>query len=462
MNAGAQALAPAALTGRRAVVLGLGRFGGGIAAVRHLARHGARVVGTDLRTADELPEAVAALSGLDVELVLGGHEGAGLADADLVVVNPAVPPDAPPVVRARAAGALLTSEVELFAAAAPCRLAAVTGTQGKSSTTTFAVQALAAAGRRALAGGNLGGSLLDRLDDLRADDIAVLELSSYQLAALGRPPRSARPFEAVAVTNVLADHLERHGGTAGYAAAKRRILELVDADGLVVLPDGPGTCATWSAARVERFDPAPDAAFAGRHDLPGFQAPNLRAALALARELVGGTGSDTRGPLDAIAAGALRPFAAPPHRLERLPDLFGAAVWDNGVSTTPDSTAAALWGFEGPVVLVAGGRAKNLTLEPLLDAARDRVRLAVCFGEGAATLAGALAGAGVATRTVTGVEEAVAVAARALRAGDVLVFSPACASFDTHPNFRERAHAFRRALEAARRGSDERAGSLSS
>ncbi|WP_419186289.1 UDP-N-acetylmuramoyl-L-alanine--D-glutamate ligase [Rohdeia mirabilis] len=471
-------LEPSALAGRRAVVMGLGRFGGGVGAVRYLLACGARVVGTDLRSAAELPEALRELDGLDVELILGEHRERDFEEADLVVVNPAVPPSAPLLNRARAAGTRLASEIELFTAAAPCRLVGVTGTQGKSSTTAFTAELLRRTGLDARAGGNLGGSLLGALAELRPAGVVVLELSSYQLEGLGRPVALARPFEAVAVTNVEADHLERHGTLASYAAAKRRILELLDpTHGVAVLPAGPGPCADWDlpagdavarAHRTVRFDPnaTPDelvVSCAGESStvpgpaalgLPAFQAANLRAALALCDAL--GVGRA------AVAALGVAPLTAPAHRLERLADLGGASVWDNGVSTTPDSTAAALRSLDAPVVLIAGGRAKNLPTQVLADAARGTVRAAFTFGDAAVAFAELLATGGVATTACPTLEAAVDAAAAALRPGDALLFSPACASFDTHANFRERALAFRAALERARARSEERGGALSS
>jgi UDP-N-acetylmuramoylalanine--D-glutamate ligase len=476
-------LEPAALNGRRAVVMGLGRFGGGVGAVRYLLACGAHVVGTDLRSAAELPEAVHDLDGLDVELVLGTHRERDFEEADLVVVNPAVPPTAPLLRRAHASGTRLTSEIELFTAAATCRLVGITGTQGKSSTTAFTAELLRRTGANARVGGNFGGSLLGALAELRPTDVVVLELSSYQLEGLGRPVALARPFEAVSVTNIEADHLERHGSLASYAAAKRRILELLDpALGVAVLPAGPGPCSTWEspagepladdpvvgAHRVVRFDPS-----ATPHDLaltiagepctvpgpaalglPAFQAANLRAALALCDGL--GLGRA------AVAGLAAAPLSAPAHRLERLADLGGASVWDNGFSTTPDSTAAALESLDAPVVLIAGGRAKNLPTQVLADAARGTVRAAFTFGDAAVAFAELLATGGVATTACPTLEAAVDAAAAALRPGDALLFSPACASFDTHANFRERALAFRAALERARARSEERGGALSS
>jgi len=438
--------------------MGLGRFGGGLGAAQYLLRCGARVLGTDLRRAEELPEAVSALAGHAIELRLGEHREEDFADADVVVANPAVSPRHPLLERARASGATVVGEVELFMAATRAALIGITGTQGKSSTTTFTAQLLAGSGRRAQAGGNLGGSLLEHVETLGPDEWVVLELSSYQLEALGRPPALARPFRSVAVTNIELDHLERHGDLAGYAAAKERILELCGADSVAWLPSGPGPCASWRArsGRVARFDPSagdddvalPDGTLLPgpqRLGLPAFQAANLRLAYALVHEL----GVPAR-ELERCSA-ALVP---PQHRLERLGDLGGAAVYDNGVSTTPDSTASALASLRVPVVLLVGGKLKDLPTEPLVAACRGRVREAVTFGAAAEILAARLEAGGVPARVGGALERAVPVAAGLVRPGEALVFSPACASFDAYPNFKERAAAFRAALEAARAAAD--------
>lgn len=454
----AHRLSRAGLADRRVVVMGLGRFGGGVGAALYVLHCGARVIGTDLRHAHELPEAVAALAHTNVELRLGRHDEADFEEADVVVANPAVRPDHPLLERARSSGALVTSEVELFIAAARCNLIGITGTQGKSSTTTFVAQLLTSAGRRAHAGGNLGGSLLEHVDTLGPDEWVVLELSSYQLEALGSPPANERPFRALAVTNVELDHLERHGDLAGYAAAKRRVLELAGDDTVAWLPDGPGPCANWTAprGRIARFDPQPSALdlvlTTGEHapgpstlGLPAFQAANLRLAFGLVR----GLGLS----IDEVRRGAVS-LAPPPHRLERLPDLAGAAVWDNGVSTTPDSTASALASIDAPVVLLVGGKLKELPLEPLVDAARRNTRVAVTFGAAGEHLAQVLARGGVCAEVGGDLRRAVAIAAGHVRPGDALLFSPACASFDAFPNFKERAFTFRAALEEVRRAAD--------
>lgn len=450
----------AGLAGERALVMGLGSFGGGAGAARYLARQGCEVTVTDLRPAAELGPALDSLGGLDVRLRLGAHAEEDFDTAALVVVNPAVPPTSPWIERARSAGARITSEIELLLEAAPARICAVTGTQGKSSTCRMTADLLAAAGMPVRLGGNIGGSLLDDVEEMGSEEVLVLELSSYQLAALSAPDRLGARVEAVGITNVLADHLERHGSLDAYAAAKRRILALLAPGGRAILPAYDERCAGWQPARGERVNLWPAGAPHGgqglfleeglfRHGeeclgrvedlaVPGrFQRENALMALGLAHTLGAAPDDLARG------VGELRGLA---HRVEDLGLLGGRRVVDNAVSTTPDSTRSALGAMQRGCVLLAGGKAKGLPLDELARAAADRVGLAVCFGEAGNDLAAALTTAGVPTRRVATVEEAVHTAYAEAPPGAELLFSPACASFDAYPNFQARAHAFRAAL----------------
>jgi UDP-N-acetylmuramoylalanine--D-glutamate ligase len=346
-------------SGARVTVMGLGLFGGGAAVARALARRGARVTVTDRRGERELAPALAEIADLGLELALGGHRARDFTRADLVVANPAVPPGAPELAAARAAGVPVSSEAALFLASCPSRLVLVTGTQGKSSVCNALAQLFGACGTTAHLGGNVGRPLLDRVEELAPEDVVVLELSSYQLEALppaaswrGRAPR----VEAVCVTNVLADHLERHGSVAAYREAKRRVLELLPGSGgVAVLPAGDPELATpaWRPAGARRVEV--HAAPCGRGldvaggvfrldgealghardvRLPGaFQRANVLLALGLARL----AGADP-GRLARAVAGVV----GLPHRLEDLGCFAGHRVWDNGVSTTPDSTEGVL------------------------------------------------------------------------------------------------------------------------
>ncbi len=456
------AAAPAAhraLAGKRVLVMGLGSFGGGAGAVRYLAGLGARVVATDMRPAAGLARTLAELGDLPVEFVLGEHRRADFEAAEIVVVNPAVRPGDPLLAAARAAGARLTSEIELFLEAVRARVVAITGTQGKSSTTHLTHALLAGCGRRAHLGGNIGASLLPALPTIHEGDFVVLELSSYQLEALGGTGTAARA-EAVAVVNVLQDHLERHGTLEAYAAAKRRILELLRPGGHALLPLDDARCASWTVAGT-RLDFSTSDTGHGLHlragefrldgevlarvedlALPGdFQRANALVALGLARVL---------GLEAAALARALPTVRGLEHRLQDLGSVRERRVIDNAVSTTPDSTVSALLALPPGTVLVLGGRQKRLPLTELCAVARARVAHAVAFGEAGPVFAAALREAGVPVEVAASVEEAVPLAlARGARGAHVL-FSPAGSSFDAYANFQERAAAFRAALQALR------------
>jgi UDP-N-acetylmuramoylalanine--D-glutamate ligase len=444
--------------GRAALVMGLGSFGGGAGAVRYLAALGARVLVTDQRPAERLQGALRELQGLDnVRFVLGAHRAADFEAAEVVVVNPAVRPADPLLKTARAAGAHLTSEIELFLEAVRSRVVAITGTQGKSSTTHATHALLARCGRRAHLGGNIGVSLLPALPGIEREDFVVLELSSYQLEALSGSAAAARA-EAVAVVNILADHLERHGTIEAYAAAKQRILELLRPGGTAVLPGDDARFAEWRfAGRRIRFSAQREDVELRLHDgafcwenvplarvadlaLPGnFQQVNALVALGLAHCL---------GLAPEELSRALPQVRGLEHRLQDLGLFSGRRVIDNAVSTTPDSTISALRALPHGTVLVLGGRLKSLPLEELASVARERVAHAVAFGEGGPNFAAALRAGGIPVDVVATVEEAVARALQRGVPGANVLFSPAGSSFDAYGNFEERAAAFRAAVRA--------------
>ncbi|MBJ01517.1 MAG: hypothetical protein CMK00_01460 [Planctomycetes bacterium] len=514
--------------GRPVTVMGLGLFGGGAAVARYLARAGGQVTVTDLRPAEVLAPALAELAGLDISWHLGGHREDDFTDAALVVANPAVPPDSPFLTAARGAEVPITSELALFLPACRATLALVTGTQGKSSTCQFLADLLGAAPLAGTVhlGGNIGRSLLDELPLLGERDVVVLEVSSYQLAALSpgecRAIRAAGRVRAVAITNILEDHLERHGSPEAYAAAKARVLELLAPDGTALLPardsrlgtdapearrggarrpsdleaspaGSPRETIAFGRGRAgesfprlrlaegELYDGETRLGNAGDLPLRGlFQADNLLLAAGLARVL---------GLAPETIAGAISGLRGLPHRMEPLepdgtprrpyspqtrsnsptpesadrpgptgagnaaestagPGATGAGplVIDNGVSTTPDSTLSALRSCSPPVILLLGGRDKGLSFDELIAAARGRVRLVLCFGEAAPSLATRFLEGGLETEIHRELTAATRAARSAAGPEDTLLFSPACSSFDAFNNFRDRAEAFRAAL----------------
>jgi len=452
--------------GRAVTVMGLGLFGGGTTVARFLARHGARVTATDTRNERELAPAIEALSGLDVRFVLGEHRTEDFTDTTLVVANPAVSPTSPYLAAATARGVPITSETALFLELCPARIAAVTGTQGKSSTCNTLAQLLEASGIPCRLGGNIGRSLLEAALEMSERDLVVLEMSSYQLEVLPRalrgrdgPPR----VEVACVVNVMADHLERHGTLDAYADAKKRLLELPAAvGGRAVLSAEDPRIAAWDVPGVTRVDVFPtrasdrglnfrDGRFRLHREslgrvsdlrLPGtFQHVNTLMSLGMARLL---------GAEPERLAAALPQVGALPHRLEDLGLVRGVRVWDNGVSTTPDSTLGVFPSLPKGFTLLVGGKAKNLPLDELVEASRGAVARVVTFGSAARLFADAYTTGGFEAHATATVEEAVARAFELARPGEHLLFSPACASFDQYLNFQDRAMAFRRAVDRLR------------
>jgi len=460
--------------------MGLGLFGGGVGAARWLARNGAEVVAVDLRDAATLAPAVEALAGSGVEVRLGPHEARDFEGSELIVANPAVAPHNPWLRRARAAGVTITSEVELFLERCPAPIAAVTGTQGKSSTSSWLAAFLAPSARRVHLGGNIGGSLLEALGSIEVEDRVVLELSSYQLEALA--PRPA--LDLAIITNVLADHLERHGDVAGYRRAKARILDLVAPGGAAFVPralagrppfDRPAhshphshpqrdveivvhsasceeeapemrSAITLVGGRFHAF--GEDLAEVESLGLPGrFQRANVLVALAGARRL--------GVPAEALAR-LVPTLVGLPHRVEELGWRSGVRVIDNGVSTTPDSTIAALdepsltpAGSARALTVLLGGAAKrDLALDEMARALAARDALCIVFGAAAEALAEACDAARARWERAPDAVAATALALARTPRGGTLLFSPACASFDAWPNFEARARAFRAALPA--------------
>lgn len=432
------------------LVAGLGRFGGGAGAVRYFAERGARVLVTDMAAPETLATSLATLADLEFETVLGEHRREDFERAELVVANPGMRPDHELLTAARAAGAVVTSEVELFLERASAPFVAVSGTQGKSSTVTMLADLLRAAGRRVHLGGNVGGSLLSALDE--SPDLFVLELSSYQLEALGPDVGTRVEARAVALTNVLADHLERHGSLDRYRSAKARILELAQEPTHRFLPVGLFPARAARRFRAEASDEAELTITRGQFrygttvlgevrdlPLPAFQRENALVALGLAFEL--GVEAQT-------LAATLGTLTAPEHRMQDLEPHRGRRIVDNGVSTTPDSTISALELLPAKTVLLVGGKAKDLPLDQLVELAERRETHVVAFGADGPRLARVLNEGGARAELVVDFDRAVERAVRRTPIGGTLLFSPACASFDAFSNFRERALRFRETLRA--------------
>ncbi|MBI4563574.1 MAG: UDP-N-acetylmuramoyl-L-alanine--D-glutamate ligase [Planctomycetes bacterium] len=450
------------LKGARVTVMGLGMFGGGVGAARFLAARGARVLVTDLRPEEALRESIESLNPYHVELRLGGHQNEYFSGADWVLVNPAVPPDSPWLKRARA----IDTEMNLFLKLCRARaVVGITGSNGKTTTTALIGEVLRRGPRRTWVGGNIGGSLLERVDEIGSDDLVVLELSSFQLEhadAIERSPRVA------VVMNLTPNHLDRHGTMERYAAAKRAIVahqgpddwKVLNADDPVVSGfRAPSRTATFSlrgdadvraaGERIEwRLPGGSGALDVSTRRLPGtFNLQNMAAATAASRLAF----PEWEG-WEAAVRDALIAFPGVEHRLEFVVERGGVKYYNDSIATNPDSTLAALDTLPGPFVLIAGGYDKKLPFEALGRRIAEKVRAAVLLGQTADAIAAAI-GPG-ATQILRGrsFDEAVALAVQAARKGDTVLLSPACASFDMFRNFAERGRRFKELVQSTEPG----------
>ena len=427
-----------ALSGRKTIVVGLGKTGQ--AAVRFLKKRGAHVVATDSAAADELAPAVAEL---DVEVIAGGHQGVAFADAALVVVSPGVPP-LPELDAAAAAGVDVIGEIELGARYARAPILAVGGTNGKSTTTVALGRLLEAGGLCVFSGGNLGTPLVDAIDG--DFDALVVEVSSFQLE---RAP-TFRPKVSV-LLNVSEDHLDRYPSFEAYAHAKGNAFANQQAGDVAVVPAGDRDCAAQAArgrGAIVTFGPGGDfettadavvARDGERYDLGGcgfhgaHNRLNAAAAIAAARAF---------GTEPAAVRRGLQAFEPLAHRMALVATVRGVRFYDDSKATNVGAAVTALLGLSEPrAVLIAGGRDKLGSYEPLAAALARRGRAAVLIGEAADKIARSI-GDRLPVARASDMEEAVRRAAELARPGDAVLLSPACSSFDWFSSYAERGERF--------------------
>jgi len=434
------------LSGRRVLVLGLGLSGR--AAARFCAERGARVVAADDRPASQL-EALETLSGL-AELRLG-PDAPGPTGFDLVVPSPGVP-----AARWAGAGCEVAGDVELAGAALRVPVVAITGTNGKSTTTLLVERLLRAAGLRAEAAGNIGRSALDLVG--RPLDVAVLEVSSFQLEAT----TDFHPRVAV-VLNVTADHLDRHGSFGAYRDAKARLLRpLGPGDDAVLSADDPVVreMARASRARVRWFSQCEALADGACLDAGGICVRDGDATLRVPLEAWPLAGVHNRENLLAAllavralgadlerAVRALPEFRPLPHRMELVAVRGGVSFVDDSKATNVGAALRSLESFPGPVIWIGGGKDKGLDFRPLGPVLKERARAALLVGEAAPKLESELAG-DLECRSVGTVARAVEAAAALAKPGDVVLLAPACASLDQFRSYAERGACFRDAVAA--------------
>ncbi|WP_376793032.1 UDP-N-acetylmuramoyl-L-alanine--D-glutamate ligase [Thermoflexus sp.] len=453
------------LSGARVVILGLGRQGTALA--RWLIRQGARVTVSDRQPAERLQGFLQTLEGLPIRYVLGDHPLSLLEDCDLLCLSGGVPLDIPIVQEAIRRGIPITNDAQLFLERCRGWTAGITGSSGKTTTTSLVGAMCQAAGFRTWVGGNIGNPLIEFVEEIGSEDRVVLELSSFQLEIMTVSPRVA------AVLNITPNHLDRHKTMEAYIAAKQRILDFQDVEDIAVLGyDDPNARAMAAAVRGRlRFfsrerevargafvregalflrlgsDAWPicrvdEVRLRGRHNLW-----NVLAAAVVA----GSLGVD----LGAIRETATT-FSGVPHRLELVREVRGVRYVNDSIATTPERVRVALEAFEEPLVLLAGGRDKQLPWDEAARTIARRVRVLICFGEMGDRIAEAVraarAGMGESAlervERVGTLEEAVAVAAQLARPGEVVLLSPGGTSYDAYRDFEERGAHFRQLVEA--------------
>ncbi len=448
--------------GKNVTVIGLGIEGEDLA--RYFAEHGASVTVSDRKSAFELAKRVAELDGLGVRFALGANDPASVAGADLVCVSQGVPLSNPAVVAARAAGLPLASMLGLFLARFPGPTVGITGSSGKTTATALVDAIFAAAGRDHVLGGNIGIGLMSLLTpELTAATWAVLEVSHTQLLLADRSPAVA------ALLGVTPNHLDQFTWEE-YVALKRKIFAFQNADDTVVFnADDPVCRELRPSARGRVFlfsvdgDHGADGAFLADGTI--FWRRDGRTEPAVAVDDIGLRGFHNVANVAAAAAiaaacdiepaavtTAVRAFKAPPHRLELVARVAGVDYFNDSIATAPERTLAGLRSFDEPIVLLLGGRDKNLSLEDLMAEAARRCRAVVCFGESAPLLAAAAAAARISVGRAEALAAAVDLAAAAARPGDVVLLSPACTSFDAYANFEQRGEDFRGLVALKQKG----------
>jgi UDP-N-acetylmuramoylalanine--D-glutamate ligase len=450
-------------TGKRITIIGLGFFGGTLGLARYLVSQGAQVTVTDVKPAADLQDSVAALHGLPVRFVLGRHEYADFTDVDRVFASPAVRRDSPYLCAARAGGVPIDTEMNLFIRLCRGSVIGVTGSNGKTTTTSLIGTILHAANPRTRVGGNIGRSLLPEVASIEPGDPVVLELSSFQLedlAAVGRSPRISL------LLNLSPNHLDRHGSMEAYLAAKMQIfayqgpedVAILNADdpqlrplvnrlrGQVRLFSGAQTVGDGAYLEGDRLMVTHSglaAEVCRRQDIPLLGRHNVANVLAAV------AAAHAWGVPVAVMGAAIRSFPGVEHRLERVRELHGVSFYNDSIATTPTGTLAALEAIQQPIWLIAGGYDKGVPFQALGEAIVHRVKGVFLIGATAPLIAQAIARASSAGRQRPAIRccrdlrDAVYAAYTDASPGEVVLLSPACASYDQFRNFVERGRLFK-------------------
>jgi UDP-N-acetylmuramoylalanine--D-glutamate ligase len=436
---------------KRVLVVGLGKSG--VASALFLESRGARVTVSDAKSEDQLPNEIPALLDRGITVETGKHGERTFRDQDLIVVSPGVPSDVAPLQQARRLGIPVIGEIELTARFLQGNVVAITGSNGKTTTTTLTGEIIASGGHKTLVGGNIGTPAITFVDQSSPDTWVVLEISSFQLESI----QSFHPHIA-AILNVTPDHLDRHGSMESYIAAKARIFENQTANDFAVLNSDNKTTLSlaqglkpqvlsfsrqravqrgayvrdgaifYRDAEEIEIMPLSEIALKGAHNVE-----NVLAAVAIAMAAKVEPAAIRR---------AVKDFRAVEHRLEYVATLRGVQYYNDSKATNVDATIKALQAFPANIHLILGGKDKGSDYSVLKALIVERVKSVYTIGAAAAKIESQIGNSAPVISAQT-LESAVAKAADRAVDGDIVLLSPACASYDQFPDYEHRGRAFK-------------------
>jgi UDP-N-acetylmuramoylalanine--D-glutamate ligase len=455
---------PMELKDKRVLVVGLGKSGVGSALF--LKAHGARVTVSDTKSGDELRNEIPALLDHGITVETGGHGERTFREQDLIVVSPGVPVDAPLLQQARSLGGVVIGEIELAAQFLPGPIVAITGSNGKTTTTTLVGEILAAGGLPTLVGGNIGTPAISLVERSRPETVIVLEVSSFQLETI----QTFRPKIAV-VLNVTPDHLDRHGTLDAYVNAKARIFENQTSEDFAVLNRDDVMCADMaSRTRAQVFwfsrqKEVKQGAWVGdgnilfrggpqkkdQHEIMQISEIPLKGAHNLENVLAAACAAALMGCAPEKIRQAVRDFKAVENRLEYVATIRGVDYYNDSKATNVDATIKALESFPGNIHLILGGKDKGSDYSVLNELLRKRVKRVYTIGAAAAKIESQINSAKAGGPEIVHAETLDTALRRAnavAESGDVVLLAPACASFDQFKSYEHRGQVFKEIVRA--------------
>jgi UDP-N-acetylmuramoylalanine--D-glutamate ligase len=447
---------------KRVLVVGLGKSG--VASALFLKARGARVTVSDTKSPDQLRDEIPALLDHGIAVETGGHGERTFRGQDLIVVSPGVPVDAPPLVQARASGEPVIGEIELAAQYLPGPIVAITGSNGKTTTTTLAGDVITAGGFPTVVGGNIGTPAISLVERAGRDSVVVLEISSFQLETI----QTFRPKVAV-ILNITPDHLDRHRTFQTYVDAKARIFENQQPSDYAVLNEDDPTCLTLAGrtrAQVFGFSRKKEVnqgAYvdggrilfrdgAGQREIMLVSEISLKGAHNVENVLAAVCTGALMGVSADMIRQAVRNFKAVEHRLEYVATIKGVEYYDDSKATNVDATIKALESFPANIHLILGGKDKGSDYTVLNDLLRQRVKRVYTIGAAAEKIESHIKGAAEVVHAET-LDNAIRRASAVAQPGDIVLLAPACASFDQFQSYNHRGRVFKEVVYALAAGS---------